>query len=199
MLEKLFKSRTLVSVLSSLLTSDSLHVRELARRAKTGPTNVKRELEILHSLNLASETRKGNLSLWSINKSSPIHQDIRNLFFKTELAGNYLSEILRKFNPKYAFIFGSFAKGTEKEGSDIDLFLVGKIDEDELIPTIAKAQQELNREINYVLWSEPEFLNRQRGGHSLISEVSRNPTIWLHGNESEFMTSLSGGRKQQVL
>jgi len=199
MLEKLFKSRTLVSVLSSLLTSDSLHVRELARRAKTGPTNVKRELEILHNLDLASETRKGNLSLWSANKSSPLYPEIRNLFFKTELAGNYLSEILRKFNPKYAFIFGSFAKGTEQEGSDIDLFLIGKMNEDELIPAIAKAQKELNREINYILWSESDFLDRQRGGHSLISEVSRNPTIWLHGNKSEFMALLSSRRKQQVL
>ena len=192
MLEKLFKSRTLVSVLNSLLTSDSLHVRELARRAKTGPTNVRRELDILHSLNLASETRKGNLSLWSINKASPLYLEIRNLFFKTELAGNYLSEILRKFNPKYAFIFGSFAKGTEQEGSDIDLFLIGKINEDELIPAIAKAQKELGREINYILWGESGFLDRQRGGHSLISEVSRNPIIWLWGDEDGFRRTVAG-------
>lgn len=192
MLEKLFKSRTLVSVLGSLLTSDSIHMRELARRAKTGPTNVKRELEILHGMNLASETRKGNLSLWSINKSSPLYPELRNLFFKTELAGDYLSGILQKFNPKYAFIFGSFAKGTEKEGSDMDLFLIGKIDEDELLRAIAKAQKELSREINYILWSEPEFLERKRGGHSLINEISRNPIIWLWGDEDGFRRIVAG-------
>lgn len=192
MLETLFKSRTLVSVLGSLLTFDSIHVRGLARRASTGPTNVKRELEVLRNLNLASEAKKGNLSLWSINKHSPLYPEIRNLFFKTELAGNYLSGILKKFNPAYAFIFGSFAKGTEREGSDIDLFLVGKIDENELIPAIEKAQKELGREINYILWSEKDLLARQRGGHSLISEVSRNPIIWLWGDEDGFRRIVAG-------
>ncbi len=192
MLEKLFKSRTLVSVLGSLIGSDPLHIRELARRAKTGPTNVKRELEMLRGIGLASEIKKGNLSLWSLDRNSPIYPEIRNLFFKTELAGNYLSAILRKFNPIYAFIFGSFAKGTENKGSDIDLFLIGKIDENELIPAIAKAQKELGREINYILWSEADFRVRQKGGHSLINEIRRNPIIWLWGDEDGFRRAVAG-------
>ncbi|HNT60850.1 MAG TPA: nucleotidyltransferase domain-containing protein [Candidatus Bilamarchaeaceae archaeon] len=202
MLEKLFKSKTVVRILGSLLISEELHLREIARRAGITPIYVKKELENLRELGLASEARKGNLSIWSLDRGSPIYPDIRNMFFKTELAGNCLSETLRKFNPKYAFIFGSFAKGAQREGSDIDLFIVGKLDEDELIPAIAKTQRELGREINYILWSEPEFLHRKKARHSLLTEISRNPIIWLWGDEGGFRRTVAGksnregGKKQ---
>ncbi len=192
MLEKLFKSRILVSVIGSLLTEESLHIRELARKAETGPTNVKKELENLRELGLASETRKGNLSLWSLKRDSPLYPEIRNLFLKTELAGSYLSGVLRKFNPEYTLIFGSFAKGTQREGSDIDLLIVGEIDDEELMQAIEEAQKGLGREINYILWSESDFLHRKKAGHSLLNEISRNPTIWLWGDEDEFRRALAG-------
>ena len=50
-----------------------------------------------------------------------------------------LQNILEKFKAiRQAFIYGSFAKGEEREDSDIDLLIIGKVDEDKLIEDIAK-------------------------------------------------------------
>ena len=48
-----------------------------------------------------------------------------------------------------AFIYGSFAKGKEKALSDVDLCIVGHIDEDQLIEKINAVEKSINREINY--------------------------------------------------
>ena len=44
---------------------------------------------------------------------------------------------------EYAFIYGSFAKGEEKETSDIDLFIIGKVDEGKLIDEANKLEKKL--------------------------------------------------------
>ena len=50
-----------------------------------------------------------------------------------------LQNILEKFKAiSQAFIYGSFAKGEEREDSDIDLLIIGKVDENKLIEDIAK-------------------------------------------------------------
>jgi predicted nucleotidyltransferase len=56
-----------------------------------------------------------------------------------------------------AFIYGSFAKGREKAVSDIDLCIIGGIDEDQLIAKINAIEESIKREINYTLYTPEEF------------------------------------------
>jgi len=86
---------------------------------------------------------------------------------------------------KTAFIYGSFAKGEEKGNSDIDLFLVGNINEDELIQKISGLESELNREINHTIYTKEEFKKEIENKNSFILEVLKEPKIFLVGKQDE--------------
>ncbi|MFH1408384.1 MAG: nucleotidyltransferase domain-containing protein [Nanoarchaeota archaeon] len=85
----------------------------------------------------------------------------------------------------YCFIYGSFAKGTEQRSSDIDLFVVSEIKEDELIHIIQKLEHTVKREINYVLWNSKTF-NQRAENHHLLKNIKESNIIMLIGNEDEF-------------
>ena len=186
MMEKLLKSKTMVRILELLLFSRELHLREIAKRIDGVPTYVGKELHNLHELGLVSNRRMGNLSLWRINRESPLYPEIKSLFLKTDALGSYLTEIFEKFPVDFALIYGSFAKGNENGGSDIDLLIVGELDEKELIRAIDTAEKTTGREISYIVWSGEEFQEKAVERHHLIINILKNPIIWIRGDELEF-------------
>jgi len=191
MLEKLFKSHATVKILNLLFFSKPLHIRDIARRTGITPIYVKKELETIGKLGLVLNTRVGNLSIWEINKRSPIAEDLKRIFLKTEGLGARLASIFKKFSVKYALIYGSFAKGTEKPDSDIDVLVIGDVDYDELARAMAKAEDELGREINYIQWSEKDFKKKARQHHHLLIDIARHPIIWIKGDEHGFRKALA--------
>ena len=190
MLEQLFTSRTRIKILSLLMFNQDkeYHLRGIARLIKVSPKYVGKELEKLLKINLVNKYGKGNMNIYSINKNNIILNELKQIFVKTD----YLGELIRKElkdKVKYAFIYGSFAKGEETESSDIDLFIVGDIKEDDLIKIIQKLEKTTNREINYVLWSENTFKQRAKS-HHLLKTIKKSKIIMLIGEENEFRKSI---------
>ena len=188
MLEKLFTSKTRVRILGMLLfNSDSnFHLREIAREVKITPIYVKKELQNLEELNLVSSSKKGNLSIFQVNRNSPIFTELKSIFMKTEYLGELIKKSLEELKIDFAFIFGSFAKGIESEESDIDLFVVGNINENDLLTIIQETEERTGRGINYILWKK-DVLMEKAGKHHLLNEIARNPVIMLVGDENELM------------
>jgi len=60
-----------------------------------------------------------------------------------------------------ALIYGSVARNEEKEKSDIDLFIVGEIEESKLHEQLSDIEKEIGREINYTLMTKKEFMERK--------------------------------------
>jgi predicted nucleotidyltransferase len=106
------------------------------------------------------------------------------LFLKTEGVGAELATILKKDagKIKYALIYGSFAKGTEVTSSDIDLLIIGDIEEDKVLDAVMKAQSRIGREINYILWTEKAFQEKAKQKISLLKEISKTPAIMIMGD-----------------
>lgn len=186
MLEMLLKSKTMVKVLGLLLFSGEIHLREIARRIEVTPVYVGKELKNLESLGLVLNKKVGNLSMWEINKESPLYPEIKALFLKTDALGSYLSEAFEEFVVEFALIYGSFAKGTEGAKSDIDVFLVGKVDEKEFIKAIDKIEKKTGREVSYIIWNKKEFRENALERHHLLVNILKNPIIWIKGEESGF-------------
>ena len=97
-----------------------------------------------------------------------------------------ISKDLPKEQIKYALIYGSFAKGTESQSSDVDLLVIGDVKEDDVLRSISKTERRIGREINFILWTEREFLERVEKKIPLIKEISKTPTMMIVGDESEF-------------
>mgnify|MGYP001031566808 CR=1 FL=1 len=194
-IDKLFGSRTRVLILSKLVmnANRSLYIRQLSRELGLTFSVVYKELENLKDLGLVTEERKGRLRLFTINKDSVIYDELRRLLLKTTALGEQLKSSLPELKKaKYALIYGSVARGEELETSDIDLLVIGDIAEEKLIAGVRKVEEEIGREINYILWSEREFERRAKKKHHLLKEIADNPIIGLVGDVDEFRRTVKG-------
>jgi predicted nucleotidyltransferase len=188
MLERLFTSKSRIKILQLLIfnTQSEFHLRQIARLTDVSPPYVKRELSNLSKINLITESTKGNLKLFKINKNSPIFYELKRIFLKTESLGNLLKKKLKSLELRYAMIYGSFAASEETERSDIDLLVIGNIKEERILEIITESEAKVGREINYILWSEKEFEKRARQKHHLLVDIVSRPIIMLVGDENEF-------------
>jgi len=187
MIEKLLRSNAEARILGIVLFEDALHLREIARMAKIFPSEAKRELDILCSIGLLSREKRGNQAIFLLNPSCPFAPELRSLYLKTEGVFVQLKEALKNLDGiAYAFVFGSAAAGKERKGSDIDLLAIGSVSEEALSEKIWKIQRKSGREINFILWSEKDFLKKLKANGAFVNSVAKNPKIWLVGDENEF-------------
>ncbi|MGB8098607.1 MAG: hypothetical protein WCF17_15730, partial [Terracidiphilus sp.] len=52
--------------------------------------------------------------------------------------------------------------------------------------SISKTEGTVGREMNYLLWTEEEFLDKVEKKIPLIREISKTPIIMIVGDEDEF-------------
>ena len=194
-MEKLFTSKTRAKLLTFLLTQPKkeFYLRELQREVGENVTSVRRELENLKELGLVNERKGGIQKFYSLNKNHPIYEELRRIIHKTEGVGKVLKDRLGKLaGIEYGVIYGSFAKGTEIEGSDVDLMVIGSVDEKKLLEQIRKAEGEIGREVNYILWSEREFKRKIKEKNGLLMNIVKNPVIEVIGDINEFRKIIKG-------
>jgi len=191
----MFGSETRVEILKLLLLNPdtSFYIREISSRVGLAFSMVYKELANLKDLGLVIEERKGKIRLFKINNQSLLYEDLKMIFIKTVGLGDIITEHLQKFDKiRYAFIYGSFARGQQLKTSDVDLLIVGDLKEEKLIKAISEMEESQGREINYILWSEREFEKRAKTKHHLLAEIADNPVIGLVGDVDEFRQTVKG-------
>jgi predicted nucleotidyltransferase len=188
-LEALFTSQARVEVLKLLFLSSSRrhYLREIATLTHQPVRAIQRELARLVAAEIIQSTVEGNRKYFQANRESPVFSELRALFVKT--AG--LVEIVRKGLQgksdaiQLAFLFGSFARGTESATSDIDLMIIGSITGRELSRLLTPAKERLGREINPVIMGAEEFRERSVKGDSFIQTLIQEPKTFLIGGDDE--------------
>jgi predicted nucleotidyltransferase len=158
------------------------YLRELEKILHFPVQNIRRELINLEKNGIFKREKSGNQVYYFLNMESPIYSDIRNIVSKTIGIENQLRDALSGVSGiKKAFIFGSFANGTQDSLSDIDIMIVGDISEDALIEKISRLESKFEREINYHIYSEKEFGERIKEKNSFTSKILLKPVIFLIG------------------
>lgn len=164
------------------------YLRELERLLNFSVGNIRRELIKLESTGLFLNENKGNLVYYYLNPSYPLFEELKSIIFKTSGAPKILQNFLEKLNGiSQAFIYGSFAKGEEKEDSDIDLLIIGEVNEDELIEVISKLERKLQREINYAIYGKEDFKKKKEEGNPFILDILKEKKIFLMGDEKKML------------
>jgi predicted nucleotidyltransferase len=188
LLETIFRTKSQILVLKLLFlnATKEFHLSGIARRTGLTPPAVLKEAANLVRTGLVKRRDQGNLSFYSINKDAIIFEEMKRIFLKYEIFSEILSKELTKEKITYALIYGSFAKGTEKEGSDIDLLVVGDVSENQLLKVIPKIERNTGREINFILWTENEFKEKVQRKIPLIREILETPIIMIVGDEDGF-------------
>ena len=162
------------------------YLRELERILNLPVQNIRREFLALEKNGIFTREKQGNQVYYSLNTESPIFSEIKSIVSKTiGVQGELEKALLSIKGIKTAFVFGSFANGKEDSLSDIDLMIVGEIDENILVKKISKLENKLDREINYHIFSQKEFAKGIKGKDFFISGILSKPIIFLIGGNED--------------
>ena len=187
-ISKLFKSRTRKELFRLYFTNpeSEYYLRELERLLDIPVSMIRHELVRLQEERIFNSRRKGNLSLFYLNKSYPLFAELKSIVFKTIGVKGLLTQSLASIKGiEAAFVYGSFAKNEERAASDIDICLIGDIDEDRILKEVGSLEKTLMREINYVLYSREEFQRKKKEKDSFIMDLLENKKIFLVGGEDD--------------
>jgi predicted nucleotidyltransferase len=162
------------------------YLRELERILGFSVGNIRRELIKLESMGLFLSENKGNLVYYYLNQSFSLFKELKSIIFKTSGISKMLQNVLGKFNDIHqAFIYGSFAREEEREDSDIDLLIIGNVDEDKLIEVVNQLERKLQREINYAIYEKKDFKKKKEEGNPFILDIIKEKKIFLIGDKDE--------------
>lgn len=183
----LFKSKSRKALFRLYFTNpdSEFYLRELERMLSIPISMIRKELLHLEEEGIFVSHKKGNLTYYRVNKDYPLFNEFKSIVFKTIGVAGLLEEALRKMKGiEIAFIYGSYAKRNEKAVSDIDLCIIGAIDEDILVRRINELEKSIRREINYTLYTKDEFTEKKRKKDSFISDLILNPKMILIGEKN---------------
>lgn len=164
-------------------TDEDYHVRGLATLIDVDPGNLSRELKKFENEGLFNSTTRGKAKFYSLNKDYPLYDGLKDIIFKTEGVEGSLKDLMIQFKKiSCAFIYGSYAKGAEKQSSDVDLFLIGTFSEIKLIKKLRKLESQLNREINFTSYSKKEFDKEKENKGGFLNLLLSEKIIVLKGS-----------------
>ena len=188
-IRSIFPNQTLLDTLSLLLlhTGEEFYQREIAERIDRTVIEVQRALRRIESAGLVTKSRRGNRVYYLVNREHPAFSDLKSLLLKTSALGDALRRALVAVEGKIAaaFIFGSFAAGTESPASDIDLLIVGTLTSREASGVLGDLGRKLGREFNPIVYTVEELRSRVKRESRFIEEVIGGPKIWLIGDQDE--------------
>ena len=162
------------------------YLRELERILDFSVGNIRRELINLENSGLFLSENKGNLVYFFLNKKYPLLKEVKSIILKTSGVSKILRNNLKKIKGvNQAFIYGSFAAGDERADSDIDLMIIGKVDEEKLIEEINKIEKKLQRDINYTIYEKHDFKKKKEDGNAFIIDILKKKKIFLIGDEND--------------
>lgn len=165
------------------------YLAEVAKILGKESANYQRYIEKMISDGILCEERIGNMRFFWLNKDYQLYNEIKAMVSKTIGIEAQLREIIEKINTiETAFIFGSFATDKFNKNSDIDLFIIGEVNEDNFIEEITKLEMQISRDINYHIYKKQELIDKFVN-NSFINNVFSKNVILLKGNIDEFRKS----------
>ncbi|MDD5568259.1 MAG: nucleotidyltransferase domain-containing protein [Candidatus Omnitrophica bacterium] len=169
-ISNIFKSKTRKELFKLYFTNPEAeyYLRELERVLDIPVSMLRKELVRLEQEGVFLSHKKGILLYYSLNKSYPLFSELKSIVFKTVGIEGALKQALVKIRGvELAFIYGSFAKKSENAASDIDLFIMGDIDEDHLVREIKRAEKGLKEKLT-TLYTQGESLIERKPRKTLL-------------------------------
>ncbi len=157
---------------------ESLYVNELSRKLQLDKRNLVKKIRELEKEGLLKSQKRGNLKLYSINKSYPLYKEYKKIILKTIGFEDKLKKTMKEIDGvEEAYIYGSYAKDKMDVHSDIDLLVIGSHDVVLLQRKLNKLQKEMDREISTVNMDEREFKKRIKSRDPFILGILKRKHI----------------------
>lgn len=189
-LESIFISKVRLKVLRYFLFNPEteIHLRGAVREFQEEINAVRRELTRLEAAKIIRVESKGNRKYFQLNGEHPFIGELISIFHKSYGLGASLIEHTKKMGDvEYAFLTPAFTKNVYYGNQVVDLVIVGNIDLRVLEDLIQKNQQELSKEIHYMVLKSSEFQLRKRRKDQFINDLMVQDLVMLIGNIEEFI------------
>lgn len=199
MIQKILpNSDTKLRILKIIYKTPGINFSELVKKSKTSPNIVLKYVNELVKNNVLKEKRLGGTKKTHIRLFQPNFSGLGiNIFSYVEMSEkekflnkynrlkpimNQLEELLSSEEVKFCLIYGSFARFAADKESDLDLWLVGKIDE-KTKNRMREIFSTLDREYNITIETKKQFLKKI---NDPIHQNIVNDHIIIYG-EKEFL------------
>jgi hypothetical protein len=74
------------------------------------------------------------------------------------------------------------ATGAQHAGSDVDIFIIGRVSLLDVVKALAQAQERLAREMNPVVMSKKKFLDAQKTNERFVRRILDEPKLFVVGD-----------------
>lgn len=164
-----------------------VHLRELGRLTASAPGTLKKEVDALVQAGLLITRQVGNQTQFCANVSHPVFNELAALIKKTIGLADVLTQALLPLSPQIhaAFVFGSVARSTDNDQSDVDVMLLGDVSFGQAVHALYDAQKTIGREINPKVMAVKEWQAQLASAAPFVTEVLRQPKLFLIGSERE--------------
>ena len=157
--------------------SKRIYGRELIGKVPLSQKGIALDLEQLEKKGILKSEREGNIRFYRLNLMNP---GIKDIVISAEISKKIefferrrkIAHIFRK-DDRIIGIFGSYAKGIEKETSDIDVFIIGSKEKNDY--NDQGKIYDLN--ISIIYFSEREFKNLIKEKNELCKEIIKDHII----------------------
>ena len=189
-LSEILFGKTRQAVLSLLYghADESFYLRQIVRVVGGGMGAVQRQVNALVDAGIVLRIMKGKQIYYQANFHSPVFTELKSIIIKTAGIGDILKTALAPLAQHIhcAFIYGSMAHGTEKEGSDVDVLVIGNVTFSDIVAVLSPTQQIIGREINPTVYPPDEFRAKLTKNNHFIKSVMADDKIYLIGDDDEF-------------
>jgi DNA-binding transcriptional ArsR family regulator len=188
-IDDLMISKVRVKILQLFFSQQGnlFYVREITRLINEEINAVRRELDRMLGFGLLKSEQRGNRLYYRLNDRYLFHQELRQMVAKTTGLGAKIIQLKRKLGTLQFVMFSSkFAGGIAPTQGEVDVLVVGDVVLSELELLIKQEQERLNREINYTVFDEQEFIFRKTRRDPFIMDVLMTGRVMIIGSEVEF-------------
>ena len=174
----------LLKVIKAIIRENKdLSLREIAKKARVGPSTAKASLDYLEKNWFVERKVVGKTHLLKVEGSSPLVKQAKILFFLEELNfSGLIQEMLEKFSSESLIsitLYGSVAKGLDDQQSDIDLLIITR----KKINNLSfKSEKKLSREVTYLEYTYHDWKEKAEKDPTFYKEVIFN-CIPLYGEK----------------
>jgi len=190
-LEDIIISRVRVKILTLFFNHPGtiFHVRDIVRKVGEEINAVRRELSHMEKAGMVAKEQRANRLFYSFRKDYPLYFDLMAIIGKTSGLGYDLIKQRAKLGKiKFAMISGRLLRGLpKKSGSDVDLLVVGNVVLPELSQIVKAEEVRREREINYTVMTEEEFVFRKRRRDPFALSILEGSRVMIIGDEDELV------------
>jgi len=183
-----FRSDAQGLILARILLSDEQQtLTEISSSASVPMTTVHREVERLAAAGVITSTKRGSVRFVEPNREYVLLEPLRQIVAMTYGPHHAVASVFSDLaGVERLYIFGSWAARLEGEPgpmpNDIDVLLVGDVDESEAYERAADADKATGMDVN------PTFLSREAWGddsNGFVATVKSRPLIEMAASKSE--------------